>query len=522
MKHSYRNVYPIGIQNFAKLRENGYIYVDKTAILYPLVEKGGYFFLSRPRRFGKSLLISTIEAYYEGRRDLFRGLAIDSLTEDWQPHPIMHLDLNTGDYRSAESLLEVLDKTVSGWERTYGCENHDWSIALRFGEVIEQAYRKTGKEVVVLIDEYDKPLLSAVEDQVLAEEFRSILKAFYSNLKTKDRYIKLAMITGVARFSKVSIFSDLNNLRDISFSEQFAAICGITAEEIRDCFDEGIQNLSEKFGIPRQVVMDELRKNYDGYHFARKSPDIYNPFSLLNVFADENFRSYWFDTGTPTYLVKIIEKAGLPVAELSGYEIKENRLETTGILSGDPVPAFFQSGYLTIKSYDPVFKTYTLDYPNQEVKEGFIDFLVPYYLAKTTGTGGHFNVKKFVNAVVQGDAEGFMVLLDSLIANVPYSEKGTGEDHFRTAIYMLFTLMGYHTHMEDRMSTGRMDLTVETDDYVYLFEFKINKSAEAAIEQIRQREYWRKFMASGKVIFLIGANFDTRTRKIDNQMIEVV
>ena len=514
---------PIGIQTFSKIISEGYVYVDKTAYLIPLVRDGGYYFLSRPRRFGKSLLLSTLEAYYQGRRDLFSGLALGGMTDDWEPHPVLHLDLNVGVYDCVDGLLSVLNSYLERWESLYGDRKRDRDVSERFGHIISSACEKTGKKVAILIDEYDKPLLNAFGNESLASELRKILKSFYANLKTMDQYIEIAVITGVARFSKVSVFSDLNNLRDISFEDNFAAICGVTSEELDQYFPDRIQAIADKSGRSFPEIREELRDNYDGYHFAKQSPDIYNPFSLLSAFAAMEIGKYWFRTGTPTYLVRLIENSDLNLPELAPCEIDRDELESAGILAGDPIPAFYQTGYLTIKKYEDDIDTYILDYPNKEVKEGFLKFLIPYYLTKSTGDiAKRFNIGKFVRDVREGKIESFMLSLDSLIAGIPYSKQKTVEDHFQTAIYLLFTLMGYLTRMEDRTSNGRMDLTVETDRFIYLFEFKIDRSAQIALTQIRDKGYWRKFLSSGKEIYLIGANFSTQTRTLSDYLIEQV
>ena len=373
--------YPVGIQTFETIRREGYLYIDKTSYIARLL-KGQYFFLSRPRRFGKSLFLSTLESYFLGRRDLFKGLAIDSLSEDWDPHPVMHLDLSPRQYLSKESLIQELNANLEIWEELYGNEKRDRAIEERFAYVIRRAYEKTGKRVVILVDEYDKPLLSAIDNPSLAEEYRGILKAFYSNLKSMDRYIRFALLTGVARFSKVSIFSDLNNLNDISFVDDYAGICGITTEEMSKYFLEGIHHLAEKLELSPAEIEKELKRRYDGYHFTEKSPDIYNPYSMMKVFENKRMDSYWFDSGTPRYLVKLIEKGEWKLRNIAPTEIDSMVLTTAGITTTNPIPVFFQSGYLTIKDYDPVFKTYLLDYPNEEVKEGFLKFLVPYYIQK--------------------------------------------------------------------------------------------------------------------------------------------
>ncbi len=510
--------YPIGMQNFSKMREGGFLYVDKTAILYKLIHNPGYYFLSRPRRFGKSLMLSTLEAYYQGRRELFKGLALDSLTNDWEPRPVLHLDLNAREYRDRESIIAHLNLHLELWEKQYNCAKPNRAPEERFGNVIRAAYEKTGRKVAILIDEYDKPLLSAVNNEELADEYRSLLKAVYGNLKSLDAYIEIAILTGVARFSKVSIFSDLNNLRDISFEDEFAGICGITSEELSSCFKEGIEKLANKERTSIEEIVHRLKKNYDGYHFSKNSPDIYNPFSLINVFAKMDMGNYWFDFATPTYLVRLIKNGKWLLQDLSPTEIEASRLESAGLLSSDPVPALYQSGYLTIKEYDPVFKTFTLDYPNEEVRTGFISYLVPFYI-ESTDSPGRFSIKKFIQFINSGDTKGFMRLLESMIAGVPYSEKGSAEAHFQNACYLLFTLMGQYARVEERTSDGRIDLTVETSQFIYIYEFKINSSAEEALAQILTKRYWIKYNCSDKEVILIGANFDTNTRRISSYLI---
>ncbi|MDE7413219.1 MAG: ATP-binding protein [Muribaculaceae bacterium] len=511
--------YPVGLQSFPDIRERGFLYIDKTQYIYNLIKQKGYYFLSRPRRFGKSLLISTIEAYYTGRRDLFKGLALDSLTENWTEHPVLHLDLNSREYYDRGALEAELNAHLERWEMIYECPKPDRRPEERFANVIRKACEKTGKKVVILIDEYDKPLLNTVNDDELSDSLRSMLKAFYGNLKSMDRYIEFGFLTGVARFSKVSIFSDLNNLRDISFEEQYAGICGITSEELDSYFSAGISKLSEKEGMTPQETRETLRLNYDGYHFADISPDIYNPFSLMNVFAKLRLGSYRFEWGTPSHLVQLIKREKWLLRDLAPIEIEANILESAGLMSPDPIPTLYQTGYLTIKDFDRVFRTYTLDYPNREVRDGFISFLVPYYI-KPSGQPGQFSIKHFVTALTSGDVDGFMRLLESMLAGVPYSEKGSAEAHFQNASYILFTLMGQYVRIEDRTSDGRIDLTVETPLYIYIFEFKIDSIPEEAMKQIHEKKYWLKHIHSGKEIILIGAAFNTSTRRLNGYLVE--
>lgn len=512
-------LYPVGIQSFAELRRGGYVYVDKTELIHKIVNSGKYYFLSRPRRFGKSLLLSTIEAYYLGHRDLFNGLAIDSLTEKWEPHPVLHFDFNTGNFDSEDGLNYLLNYQLSKWEELYGSSDTEPTPNLRLGGIIQRAYEKTGKKVVVLVDEYDKPLLNSIDNDTLAERHRSVMKALYANLKTMDPYIEFAMLTGVARFSKVSIFSDLNNLRDISFEDAYSSLCGITNRELDVYFHDGIKQLASTTGKDVSEIRQELRERYDGYHFSENSEDIYNPFSIVNVFASERMGSYWFESGTPTYLVKLLQQGKWRLSDLNDFRIKANTLMSAGIATKDPIPVLYQTGYLTIKGYDSFFDKYILDYPNREVKMGFMDFLLPYYV-REDASKTEFEIERFVTDVMAGNIEDFMTRLSSLMAGIPYQEKGvTPESQFQNAAYLIFTLMGFYTTVEDRTSDGRIDLTVETSGNVYIFEFKIDKTAQAAIDQIERKRYWEKFLMREKKIFLIGANFNTDTRRLDDYII---
>ena len=512
--------YPVGIQSFQEIREGNYIYVDKTPFI-PLLQKGKYYFLSRPRRFGKSLLLSTLEAFYKGRRDLFKGLAIDSLTDDWTPHPVLHLDLNNREYKDKYSLRQELNANLEIWESMFGDEKKNREPEERFAYIIRRAFEKTGRKVVILVDEYDKPLLNTIHDPELSDIYRSQLKAFYSNLKTMDPYIELAILTGVARFSKVSIFSDLNNLRDITFQDEFAAICGITATELDSYFQQGMERLGDELHLNVSEVRELLRKRYDGYHFSQYSPDIYNPFSLVNVFASNDIEDFWFASGTPSYLVRLIERERIPAREIAPISIDRQELITAGLLSNDPIPAFYQSGYLTIKGFDREFNEFILDYPNEEVKRGFLKLLLSSSIPQTENRRG-FSIPDFVRDVRAGKPEAFMKRMESLIAAIPYNGKGSAEDHFQNAVYLLFNLMGFYAKMEDRTSDGRIDLQVESHDCIFIFEFKIDSSAREAMDQILEKRYWLRENAGNRRIFLIGANFDSKTRRLTEPIIEEV
>lgn len=368
--------YPIGVQSFAMLREDGYVYVDKTGFIEKLIKEGKYYFLSRPRRFGKSLLLSTIEAFYQGRKDLFEGLEISRMEHDWHPHPVLHMAMNANKCQTVHDLEATIESFLYYYEQLYGRNEPADSLALRFGALIRSAYNKTGKRVVILIDEYDKPLLDSVGNKALQDDLRAILKGFYSNLKNGDQYIQFAMLTGVSRFGKLSIFSDLNNLQDISLSEKYSAICGMTIEEIRANFDAGVRELAANNGMSVEDAYAELKKNYDGYHFSPVSPDMYNPFSLLNALSNGYLGAYWFSTAIPTFLADMIRRKDI---DLSMLKHVNERLDALMDPSYDDfrnvVPIMYQSGCLTIRSYDRRFRVVQLDYPNEEVTNGFLDML---------------------------------------------------------------------------------------------------------------------------------------------------
>ena len=371
-------IYPIGIQNFESLRKDGFFYIDKTALVYQLVKTGRYYFLSRPRRFGKSLLISTLEAYFQGKKELFTGLAIEKLEKDWIEYPILHLDLNIERYDTPESLGNILEKNLAEWEKLYGAEISERTFSLRFAGIIKRACEQTGQRVVILVDEYDKPMLQAIGNQELQKEYRNALKPFYGVLKTMDGCIKFALLTGVTKFGKVSVFSDLNNLNDLSMWNKYIDICGISDKELQENLEEEMHEFAEAQGMTYEQFRDKLREYYDGYHFTQNSIGIYNPFSLLNAFDRKEFGSYWFETGTPTYLIELLKRYHYDLEHMAHAETYADVLNS---IYGDeePLPVIFQSGYLTIKGYNEEFGLYRLGFPNREVEEGFVKFLIPYY-----------------------------------------------------------------------------------------------------------------------------------------------
>ena len=511
--------YPIGIQHFESLRQDGYVYVDKTRIIHDIVSNGRYYFLSRPRRFGKSLLISTLKAYFEGKRELFQGLAMEQLEQEWRVHPVLRLDLNTEKYDSPDSVDKKLDREFKVWENLYGADPAETTLPMRFEGIIQRAYEKTGERVVVLVDEYDKPLLQSISNKSLQDEYRATLKSVYGALKSMDGCIRFALLTGVTKFSKVSVFSDLNNLNDISMDNRYTEICGISEKELHQYFNEDIQKMADKDGVTYEDMSERLRQNYDGYHFAPNTGGMYNPFSILNVLSRLQFGSYWFETGTPTYLVELMKEADLNPSELSGYEASASELDSVQIMVDNPIAVLYQSGYLTIKGYDARFKTYVLDYPNDEVKEGFVNFLVPYYTYSKSANNATI-IGSFVKSLERGDVERFMELLQSFMADIPYELVRNLEVHYQNAIYIITKLMGLYVQAEYRTSRGRIDLLVGTDKYVYIIELKLDGSAEEALAQINEKGYALPFAVDGREIVKIGANITSETRNLERWVVE--
>ena len=511
--------YPIGIQDFDKIINEGYTYVDKTELIYKLVHEGSYYFLSRPRRFGKSLLMSTLDAYFSGKRELFKNLAIEKLEEDWTAYPVLHLDLNTGKYNSKDSLTHALDDFLSRLEANYGTFHSEKTLELRFMGIIERIYHKTGKPVVILVDEYDKPLLQSINNKELQEDFRATLKAFYSVLKTQDRYIRFALLTGVTKFGKVSVFSDLNNLIDISMDEGYDTLCGITEEEMHRYFEESIQKLAERYKISYEETCARLKKRYDGYHFVEYGTGVYNPFSLLSTFRASKFGSYWFETGTPTFLVQLLQRENFYLPDLTQQQVSADMLNCIDAMDRNPIPVIYQSGYLTIKDYDEEFKVYTLGFPNEEVEEGFANYLLPYY-AHTGSEGAPMYVRNFVLALRNGKPEQFMKRMQVLFADTDYKIVGNAELYFQNAFYIVTKLLGFYTEVERTISDGRIDMIVKTKDYIYIFEFKYDQNADIALQQIENKGYAKPFVTDGRKIVKIGVNFSREHRCIDEWKIK--
>jgi hypothetical protein len=510
---------PIGIQNFESLRKDGYLYVDKTDLVYRLATSGRCYFLSRPRRFGKSMLLSTLQAYFEGKKELFEGTAIAQLENNWKKYPVLHLDLNLVKRFEENSLDEVLDDALRIWEERFEVKNLRSSLELRFKNVVEQAYKKTGEKVVILVDEYDKPLLQCIDDERLQQLYRATLKAFYGILKSMDGYIRFAFLTGVTKFSKVSIFSDLNNLKDVSMDKRYASICGLTDEEIDTVFPAYIQRLAEEQEMTVTEAREELRRLYDGYHFLENSPAIYNPFSVLNALDKLKFDSYWFETGTPSYLVYLLQLHHFNLDKLPNAVCSPSAINSIDSQSNDPVPVIYQSGYLTIKDYNSEFKVYQLGFPNKEVEEGFFDFLVPYYTS-VRNSEATFYIMQFVNEVRTGQTEAFLKRLSSFFADTPYELVKDLENHYQNVFFILTKLMGFYVDAERHTSQGRIDLFIRTPDYAYVMEFKLDGTAEEALQQIHDKQYALPFAVDQRKLIRVGVNFSSQTRNIERWIIE--
>ena len=511
---------PIGIQTFEKIRRGGYLYVDKTEQLWQLASNSVPYFLSRPRRFGKSLLLSTFEAYFEGKKELFGGLAIEKLEDKWEKHPVLHLDLNAEKYDTIESLNAILSNQLTQWEAVYGKGEDETTLSNRFKGIIQRAYEQTGKGVVVLVDEYDKPLLQAIHNKELMEAYRITLKAFYGVLKSKDSCLRFAFLTGVTKFSQVSVSSDLNQLTDISIDYDYGTLCGITHQELIDNFVPELEIMARRNEMTAEEVIAEMTSQYDGYHFHPYAEGVYNPFSVLNAFFKKEFGNYWFQTGTPTFLVELLKKSDYDLrtlmdgVEASAITFSEYRAE-----EDNPIPLIYQSGYLTIKNFDKRFKIYTLGFPNDEVRYGFLNFLVPYY-TPVTDDKKNFYIGNFIQELEKGEIDSFMQRFEAFFADFPYELNDKTERHYQVVVYLIFKVMGQFTQAEVHSSKGRADAIVQTPDYVYVFEFKLNGTAEEALQQINDKGYAEPFKADKRKVVKVGVEFSAETRNVKRWLTE--
>ena len=516
---------PIGIQDFASLIEDGYIYVDKTAFIYKLIKEGKHYFLSRPRRFGKSLLITTLEAYFLGKKELFKGLAIENLEKDWITYPVLHFDFNGQNYSSPDGLNEIIKAHLRQWEKCYDCPKQSESFGIRLADIIKAAHEKTGQKVVVLVDEYDKPLLETLTlSQELIEQNRATFKGMFGQLKSLDGYLRFVFFTGVTKFSKVSIFSDLNQLQDISMHPQYAEICGITQSELETTFAPEIDAMANENNLTHDECLAKLKRFYDGYKFSEKCENIYNPFSLINAFSSLKFGKFWFSTGTPTFLVKHLNEMGFNPKQFSDGSLYASEDEITDYRPDNPdiIPLLYQSGYLTIREYDERRDRFVLEYPNDEVKYGFMNSLAVEYLHLKRQSANN-DIFAIDDALEAGDTDSLKDQFVSLFASLPYPANPSDsvlERDFQNVVYLVFLLLGQFVKVEQHSAKGRADCIVETDEYVYIFEFKRDDTAENALSQIDEAGYAKPYEADTRKLIKIGAVFSSKERTLTEWLVK--
>ena len=504
-----QRLYPIGIQTFSKIREGNYLYIDKTAYVYRMTHSASsYMFLSRPRRFGKSLLTSTLHSYFSGRKDLFHGLAMEKLEKEWTEYPVLHFDMSTAKHADSEQLLQELNLKLYGYEQIYGRLDEEVNPNQRLMGLIKRAYEQTGKKVVVLIDEYDAPLLDVVHERENLDVLRNIMRNFYSPLKACDPYLRYVFLTGITKFSQLSIFSELNNIENISMDEPYAAICGISEDEIRSQMEEDVDRLAKNLEVTPEEALMKLKENYDGYHFTYPSPDIYNPFSLLTAMEKGKIGSYWFGSGTPTYLIKKVDKFGVKPSEIGRKQLKSSAFDAPTETMTDAVPLLYQSGYITIKDYNKMLDLYTLDIPNKEVRLGLMESLLPHYLDNKTPEATTMVAYLFYD-IQNGDMDAALHRLQEFLSTIPYCDNTRFEGHYQQVFYIIFSLLGYYVDVEVRTPRGRVDIVLRTKTTLYVMELKLDKSAGEAMEQIDLKNYPERFALCGLPVVKVAVCFDS-------------
>ena len=507
-----RKLYPIGIQTFEEIRKLDNLYIDKTEYIYRMTHTDGkYFFLSRPRRFGKSLLVSTFQSYFEGKKELFEGLAIEKLEKEWNEYPVLHFDLSKGKHMEKELLNRYLMDIIEKQEARFDCKSNKIDVNIRLDDLINAVYQKTGKQVVVLIDEYDAPLLDVAHEKEKLDELRNTMRNFYSPLKGNESMLRFVFMTGITKFSQLSIFSELNNIKNVSMDEPYAGICGITKEELLTQMSDDIDALAGHLELSREETIQELKDHYDGYHFCWPSPDVFNPYSLLNCFADGRMDDYWFGSGTPTYLINMMRKYDfLPTDLGEAIEVGKKDFDAPTETMTTIVPLLYQSGYVTIKGYDKPTKLYLLALPNQEIRVGLYGSLLPHYLTDKSAKA-NTTIAKMSVLVKKGDMDAAFCLLNNFLETVPYCDNTHYEGHWQQTLYIMFALLtNYDILVEQHTAKGRIDITMETADTIYVMELKFNKSAEEALAQIEAKHYADAFKMSGKKMVKIGLNFSVK------------
>lgn len=511
--------YPVGDQSFSSIREKGFLYVDKTQYIERIINGSKYYFLGRPRRFGKSLFLSTMKCFFEGKRELFKGLYADTIDWDWTSQPVFMLDLNTQKYKENDNLDILLNSFFKTQEKQFDITLPEGNISSRLASLIKMVAEKTGKKVVILVDEYDKPLVNNIHNQERFEYYRDVLGALYSNFKSSAEYIQLVFLTGVSRFGKLSVFSGLNNIRDISFTNEFAAICGITGDELINCFKDGIESLAIINNNSFEKEVEKLKKRYDGYHFSSLSPDIYNPFSLIYTFANKAYGNYWIESGTPTLLVEQLKRTDTDIESFLKVECGEEDLKGLDVDNLHPVALFYQTGYLTIKDYDSVFEIFQLGIANDEVKEGFFKYILPFY-SNSEYTSTSALATYFQRDLISSNIEDFMKRLKSFFAGISYEMHLDNERSVQNAMFILFTLIGLRTDMEYHTSDGRIDILIRTNKYIYILELKFDGSAEETLAQIKRKGYSPPWAMDKRKIIEVGINYSSKTRKIEYWIID--
>ena len=515
------NTYPVGIQTFEDIRKGRYLYVDKTKYIVDFRKKQmKYVFLSRPRRFGKSLFASTLQAYFKGRKELFEGLAIADYEKEWTKHPVLHFDMSGAKHFDKESLTNYLNHELEQYEKSYGCDQSNLDTNIRLTNLVQSAYRQTGQKVVVIIDEYDAPLLDVVHEEENLQDLRHVMRNFYSPLKKLDPYLEFVFLTGITKFSQLSIFSELNNITNISMNDDYAGICGITEEELLENMSEDINMLAKANNLSKEDAIAKLKEHYDGYHFSAVSPDVFNPYSLLNCFAERKFGAYWFTSATPTYLINMMRKYGTMPTDLSRVEASESEFDAPTETMTTIMPLLYQSGYITIKDYNRDYNYYILDVPNNEVKLGLTKALIPSYVTQNTLATTN-TARRIAQALDKQDMNGAMQLLQTFLGTVPYCNVTNREGHYQQMLFIIFSLLTeYMVDVEVHTPKGRVDIVLLTKTDIYIIELKLNQTAQAAMQQINLKNYRQRFALSGKPVTKVGVNFDSTQGNITDWAIE--
>lgn len=515
-------LYPIGMQTFSEIREEDFLYVDKTEYIYRMTHTSGkYFFLARPRRFGKSLLVSTMQSYFEGKKELFKGLAIDKLEKEWTEYSVLHFDMSGGKHMEPEQLELYLGYILEDQEKKWGINEPRIGANNRLIDLINTAYEKSGKQVVVLIDEYDAPMLDVAHEKEQLDVLRNIMRNFFSPLKYSEAKMRFVFLTGITKFSQVSIFSELNNITNVSMDDEYAGICGITKEELLENMSDDIDMLADALGYSREMMIAKLKENYDGYHFSKKSPDVFNPYSLLNCFSKKELGAFWFSSGTPTYLINMLRQFGVLPTEIAPTEAVSSSFNAPTENMKTITPLLYQSGYVTIKKYDPETRIYTLDIPNKEIKVGLFDNLLPNYVDGVSAERGNVAIAKMALLIGKRNMDGALHLLQDFLGTVPYCNVTNYEGHYQQMLFIIFTLLtNYLVDVEVHTPRGRVDIVLLTKTDLYVVELKLNKSAQAAMQQINLKNYRQRFALCGLPITKVGINFDSTQGTIEDWVIE--